>query len=83
MLIYIDDDHGSELDAKVEVEEGSVVLHSRGGAFGKPNLRNPDYRKALVAILSRLLASELAPTRVLVARREAHKVQKTRTRCAC
>lgn len=65
---------GKELDAKVEVEGGKVVLHSRGGAFGKPNLRNPDYREALVAILSRLQASKLAPARVLVDSREARKV---------
>lgn len=74
MLTSVTGESGEELDAKVEVEDGKVVLHSRGGAFGKPNLRNPGYREALIAILSRLLASKLAPARVLVDSREAHKV---------
>lgn len=76
MLTRLEDDQGKELDAKLEVEDGKIALHSRGGAFGKPNLRNPDYRKALLAILSRLLASDLAPDRVLVDSREARKVPK-------
>lgn len=74
MLTSITGELGKDLDAKAEVEHGKIVLHSRGGAFGKPNLRNPDYREALVIILSRLLASRLTPTRVLVDSREAHKV---------
>lgn len=74
MLTKLMDHNGVELDANVEVDDGKVALHSRGGAFGKPNLRNPDYRKALVAILSRLLASDLVPDRILVDSREAHKV---------
>ncbi|AYJ85175.1 DUF3883 domain-containing protein (plasmid) [Sphingomonas paeninsulae] len=74
MLTSVTGESGKKLDAKVEVEDGKVVLHSRGGAFGKPNLRNPDYREALVVILSRLLASKLNPARVLVDSREAHKV---------
>lgn len=55
MLMNIRDLDGGVLDARVELDSGSVVLHSRGGAFGKPNLRNPDYRKALRVILARLL----------------------------
>ncbi|HEV7277074.1 MAG TPA: DUF3883 domain-containing protein [Devosiaceae bacterium] len=74
MLISVSGESGEELDAKVEVEDGKVALHSRGGAFGKPNLRNPDYRAALGAVLSRLLTSRLAPARVLVDSREAHNV---------
>ncbi len=54
MLISIADDGGNALDAKIEIEPGAVILHSRGGAFGKANLRNPDYRNALRAILERL-----------------------------
>lgn len=74
MLTTVTGESGQELDAKVEVEDGKLILHSRGGAFGKPNLRNPDYRKALVAIFSRLLGSELLPARVLVDSREAQTV---------
>jgi hypothetical protein len=59
MLTEITDDDGHVLNAKVEVINGNIVLHSRGGAFGKPNLRNPDYRQALRAILERLVSSNL------------------------
>lgn len=59
MLTEITDDNGHVLNAKVEVIDGNIVLHSRGGAFGKPNLRNPDYRQALRAILVRLASSNL------------------------
>jgi 5-methylcytosine-specific restriction protein A len=54
MLISVADADGHPLDAKVELSDGAVILHSRGGAYGKPNLRNPDYRKALRVILERL-----------------------------
>ena len=59
MLTEITDDDGHVLNAKVEVINGNIVLHSRGGAFGKPNLRNSDYRQALRAILERLASSDL------------------------
>jgi hypothetical protein len=78
MLTSVSSETGKKLDAKVEVHDGKVILHSRGGAFGKPNLRNPDYREALVVILSRLLSSALDPARVLVDSREAHKVANAR-----
>lgn len=54
MLIDIPDSGGKPLEAKVEVEDGAIILHSRGGAFGKANLRNPQYRQALRVILDRL-----------------------------
>lgn len=54
MLTTIFASTGEQLRAKVEVEDDAIVVHSRGGAFGKSNLRNPDYRKALQAILQRL-----------------------------
>ncbi|MFK4005014.1 HNH endonuclease [Qipengyuania sp. NPDC077563] len=41
------------LSAKVEVGDSRVVLHSRSGSAGN-NERNPEYRKALELILSRL-----------------------------
>lgn len=54
MLISVADADGHLLDAKVELSADAITLHSRGGAYGKPNLRNPDYRKALRVILERL-----------------------------
>jgi hypothetical protein len=64
MLTNLLDEDGAPLDAKVELDDGSVVLHSRGGAFGKTNLRNPDYTKALRLILERILEGNLRPTGV-------------------
>lgn len=54
MQITIFTSDGAALNAKVEIEDGAVIVHSRGGAFGKSNLRNPDYRQALRAIIERL-----------------------------
>lgn len=59
MLTSITDADGNAFDAKIELEDGAITLHSRGGAFGKPNLRNPDHRKALRAILERLDHSDV------------------------
>jgi 5-methylcytosine-specific restriction protein A len=64
MLTTISDSDGAALDAKVEVEDGAIIVHSRGGAFGKPNLRNPDHRKALRAIIERLGANDVTPSGV-------------------
>lgn len=58
-------DTGVLLDARIDIEDGAIILHSRGGAFGKPNLRNPGYRKALVVIVSRLLDSKFGPMAAL------------------
>ncbi|AZO04337.1 hypothetical protein [Mesorhizobium sp. M2A.F.Ca.ET.043.02.1.1] len=58
MLTRISDAAGAPLDAKVDVEDGAIIVHSRGGAFGKPNLRNPDHRKALSLIVERLKRSD-------------------------
>jgi 5-methylcytosine-specific restriction protein A len=57
MLATIPDADGRQLNAKIELAPGGVILHSRGGAFGKRNLRNPDYRRALSVILARLKAA--------------------------
>lgn len=71
MLTSIIDADGNALDAKVELEDGVIILHSRGGAFGKSNLRNPDHRKALRLILERLDSSDVRPSGVWVDSRVA------------
>lgn len=58
-LFKLIDETGHELDAKVEISPGEIIVHSRGGAFGKANLRNPEYRKAVRLIFERLKAAEL------------------------
>ena len=55
MEFVVTDDEGLPLDATVEVESGTIILHSRGGAAGSPNARNRDYSTALRLILRRLL----------------------------
>ena len=55
MELVIADSDGLSLDATVEVERGAIILHSRGGAVGSPNVRNRDYSTALRIILRRLL----------------------------
>lgn len=50
---------GKTLDAKVEVQNGRIIVHSRSGAGA--NARNPDYRPALEAILDRLAANSIKP----------------------
>lgn len=58
MQITISDDDGNALNAKIDVEPEAIILHSRGGARGKPNERNSDYQPALRTILKRLHASD-------------------------
>lgn len=52
--ISIFDASGSGLNARVDVVDGQIVLHSRSG--GGATTRNPDYRLALVEVLIRLNA---------------------------
>lgn len=55
MEFWISDEDGRPLDATVEIEPGSIIQHSRGGAAGSPNARNRDYATGLRLILKRLL----------------------------
>lgn len=71
MIVTLHAPDGQPLNAKVEVEHGAIIIHSRGGAFGKPNLRNPDYRQALTFILQRLTTGELWPDDILLDSRPA------------
>lgn len=62
MLTSITDANDVMLDAKVELRNSAIILQSRGGAFGKPNLRNPDHRKALRVILEKLKYGGIKPS---------------------
>ncbi|MFS2178343.1 hypothetical protein ACCC98_20730 [Rhizobium pisi] len=53
-LILVTDD-GAQLDAKVELHDLGLILHSRSGKD-----RNPDYRAALEMLLSRLDGAQIA-----------------------
>lgn len=55
----IADENGSPVNSRIELSTGEIVLHSRGGAFGQANLRNPEYSKALTLILERIRKSHL------------------------
>lgn len=57
--LAIPDERGRILDAKVEIGDGNIVLHSRSGPG--TGGRNPHYRRALVQILERLAREGIAP----------------------
>lgn len=53
-VFFVQEDGGSRLDARFSVEQADLVLHSRGGAAGRPGAVNADYTRALLLLLSRL-----------------------------
>lgn len=57
--VPIFDTGGEVLRAKVEIDGTDIILHSRSGAGERA--RNPDYRRALEAILARLAAEGIKP----------------------
>lgn len=61
---------GHKLDARVDISDGAIVLHSRSG--GGATTRNRDYKPALEAILERLWASGLKPDVFLDSRPVQH-----------
>lgn len=50
---------GKPFNAKIEVDDGSIIFHSRSGAGAAA--RNPDYRPALETILARLAENGIKP----------------------
>jgi hypothetical protein len=61
---------GKLIDARIEIMDDAVVLHSRGGATGGRPARNTDYSEAIDIILERL-GAETGIERVLVDSAEA------------
>jgi hypothetical protein len=59
------DSDGIEFDACFEVIDSGFILHSRGGNKG-PSAINPDYSKALRALLQRLADNSLTIDRAWV-----------------
>ena len=62
------------LRATIDIEDGAITLHSRGGTIGRKNERNRDYADALRLLLARMLEARVelqgiwvdsAPTRNL------------------
>lgn len=66
MTYQILDDGGEPMDAHYDAEQGSLVLHSRGGTKSSPNARNTQYAEALRLLLTRIHASDLAISEVHV-----------------
>jgi hypothetical protein len=62
---------GSVIPATIELGDGSVTLHSRGGATGGRPERNPGYSAAFDAIIDRLRPQERLISRVLLDSRRA------------
>ncbi|MBO1359142.1 hypothetical protein J2D73_04935 [Acetobacter sacchari] len=67
LYCILDDDSADVYDAKIELDDTSILLHSRGGATGGRPPRNTDYEKALKIIIKRLRMDE-APNRPIIAR---------------
>ena len=45
------DNSDAPMDAHFEVQEGDLILHSRGGAIGTANAQNTEYGPALRILL--------------------------------
>ena len=61
---------GRSLDARVDFEDGAIVLHSRSGSGSTS--RNPDYRETLETILARLANAGIKPDVFLDSNRVDH-----------
>lgn len=57
MAFAVLDDDDIPLDARLDIEGGELVFHSRGGKRGDPGARNLDYGPALRLLLHRLARS--------------------------
>lgn len=55
-VIYRLREGGQTVDAALEIEDATIILHSSGGAKGSRTL-NPDYARALRLLLARLAAA--------------------------
>lgn len=64
MATFLDDD-GNQIDASYSIEDGDLILHSRGGAKSD-DARNVDYGPALRLLLQRIKTANISLTRVLV-----------------
>jgi hypothetical protein len=66
MDYFLTDSGGRPFNARIEIQNGRVFLHSRSGRSGGRPPRNPHYRLAFDAILQRLNADEHHIDRVLI-----------------
>ena len=74
MTIYlIWPDFAGPIDAKVELDDRAVILHSRGGATGGRPPRNTEYSRALRFIVDRLTGGHQWMRRVLIDSAAARK----------
>lgn len=69
------DDSGKELDAHFEVQDGMLILQSRGGAKGASNVTNTKYGPALNLLLKRSKDADLNLTGVWVDSRPVQKIE--------
>lgn len=67
-------DNGALLDARVDLNGSSLVLHSQGGSTGGRPARNTGHGPALLAICRRACADDRALERVLIDSRPARKL---------
>ena len=58
-LYQFHDNSDTPMDAHFEVQEGELILHSRGGAIGTANAQNTEYGPALRILLERIFQSNM------------------------
>ena len=62
MSYQIHDDEHVPLDAHYDLEEDTIVYHSRGGSKGSANALNTDYSIGLKLLLTRVSKSQVSIT---------------------
>ncbi|AQS92427.1 hypothetical protein A0U94_14765 (plasmid) [Gluconobacter albidus] len=73
MTYYLRDTGGQRIRAFIDLENGAVRLHSRGGATGGRAERNPGYTDAFDAIFDRLCPQDAVIRRVVLDSQKARK----------
>lgn len=58
--------NNTKIDARFDVSDGAISLHSRGGKIGGSNSRNQEYHEGLVEIFRRLTDAEMIIESVFV-----------------
>ena len=72
MTFQVVDDDGNPIDAHYEIENATLVFHSRGGSKETPNARNTEYSLGLRTLLTRIRNSNI---QIETARVDSSRVQ--------
>lgn len=73
MIFRILNANDEPVDARIELDGGSVVIHSRGGSTGGRPPRNTGYQEALGLLIQRLMAEPVSIEGIYIDSAEAHR----------